>query len=275
MNHHTKPFFKEGEIKRTAIFDIDGTLTHDTPDELSGRVYWHMYRQNLLTPDDGASHRLLKLRDQYLTDPTDQAHRIYLNNLNEAFDRQVIVNSPSTIRRIAHHALADTLVYPALMQEVAYWHEQEVPIIVASGSPRVILDPIMQQVDARIGIGTQYARKGNHFHPFKPCESRGTGKEQYLTSVLSSLALATMDPDTRTQLTFQGHWPKLHEIPEDERVYVDTGYGNSVGDTGIFNLAKNKVVVNPRGNLKVHAAVNQWRTIITSEADQSTFSPVA
>ena len=229
------------------IFDLDGTLVHDRPDEVTGRLWDLAIEQGVMHASDEEIERLRQLRDTY-GDCTDDSRQHYLMPLIKAFDTHLHHKDVAAIDSLAKDlVVADSkhqLLYDEVLDEARPWQEQGATTIIISGSPNFYIKPFARTYDFKIATGPRHTHNGNNYRPL-PAVSRA--KEKHLVAE-----------------------KMLQKVSEKlgTRAYLAAAYGDTVNDLSLLEAAHEPVAINPKNGLASIAAAQHYRVIIPQNATQ-------
>lgn len=231
------------------IFDLDGTLVHDRPDEVTGRLWESATSQGVMKVGDVEIERLRKLREKYGHSIGDERQN-YLDPLIKAFDTHIFHKDVAAIEQLARElVVADSLnqlLYDEVLAEAYAWQEQGASTIIISGSPSMYIRAFARAHNFDFGTGTRHYHNGN---TYLPREAVSRAKEKH--SVAEKMV--------------QGVSDKL-----GKRAYLAAAYGDTVNDLSLLEAACEPVAINPKNGLASTAIERDYRTIFPRNAVQIT-----
>lgn len=229
-----------------AIFDVDGTLMPDNPDEISGRAFWELNKRGVFTSSDETLETLATLRDEYASCPNFERQN-YLTPMIIEFDDQMRNKPVKTIKKFAEEQAEsdiEQLLYGELIDEIEYQHDQGAALGIISGSPDVFIQALKRRLDFDYATGTR------HFHNRKEyCSIRGVrsrAKEKHLIAE---------------------QWRHKLSSEIGKEAIISSAYGDTMNDFTLLQEAHDPVAVNPKPDLAVEAIRRNYRLIQTQQAN--------
>lgn len=211
---------------KLVLFDIDGTLVTQPGTEL--RFFRHLLRAGLLGPRQlgVAALYTLALFPRFGRD-TLRKNKSYLSGLQVSVvaeqAEQFVANTlaqhliPATVKRLREHVNAGDRV------------------VLLSGTPQFIADPLARYLGAEYAMGALCARRGDRFVGGLPCRHPFNGSKV----------------DAARQIA------ERFGLPLGEAV----AYGDSVNDTALFRKVKHSVAIRPGQRLYTMARHEGWEVI--------------
>lgn len=221
--------------RELVLFDADGTLLHDRPDEISGRIFWEAFRRKQMNPSREKIHDLWELRSKY-QDAVGEERQRYLKPLIKEFDNNMPGKTKNVMSRLAIRLVKHDInhyMYTEMIDEISYWRNKGATLGIISGSPDFYIQELKKQLGFDIATGTQHSRNGNTYND-RPAESRATEKHRIAEGMLANLR-----PGAR----------------------LVAAYGDTMNDLSMLEMADEAVAVNPKNGLAQVALHNNWRII--------------
>lgn len=234
MKHETMSIEQQERKSRLVLFDVDGTLLHDRPDEISGRLFWAATEHAIIHPTDETCQELEELRSTYGESVGDERQK-YLGPLIKEFDRNLHDKSIKKIRQLATEIAKqdlDTHLYSKVSDEVEQWREEGVTLGMISGSPDFYIQALKKHLNFDIATGTRHFHNGNTYKA-RPPVSRATAKHDIAEKMLERLG-QNLNHETR----------------------LVAAYGDTVNDLSMLEMADQAVAVNAKNGLAVIALSN-------------------
>lgn len=228
---------------KLVLFDVDGTLLHDRPDEISGRIFWKAVKKGIIQPSPG-NLRFLKKRKAHYGEAVGEERQNYLEPLIHEFDRNLYGKSVKAMQRLALDLVDHDInhyLYEEMDDEIKYWRHEGAAFGIISGSPDFYIQPLKKSLHFDVATGTQHFHNGNTYHNRSP-KSRAADKHLAAQGMLSTLSEKYNQP-----------------------VQLVAAYGDTVNDQSMLAFAESMggeaVAVNPKNGLAQVALENNWRTI--------------
>lgn len=235
-NHYEQP---------VVIFDLDGTLVHDRPDEMTGRLWDLAVERGVIHATDEERERIDLLRTQYGHE-SGPARREYLDPLIRTFDSHIYHKNVLAIRALSRELVEidreKHLLYTEVLDEAHEWKERGATTVIISGSPDFAIQPFVRMHNFDFGTGTHYRCNGKIYRP-QPPVSRASEKH-----VVAEKMLATVGKQL------------------GKSAYLAAAYGDTVNDLSLLEAAEHPVAINPKNGLEVIANERGYRTIIPGNA---------
>lgn len=227
------------------IFDLDGTLVHDRPDEVTGRMWDLALEHGVMKASDEEVEHLRQLRTSY-GNSVDGTRQRYLDPLIKSFDTHIHHKDVTALGALAHELVredaAHGLLYDEVIDEAHEWKEAGATIAIISGSPAFYIQPFKREYGFDIGTGTRHYHNGNNYLP-RPAVSRAKEKHLVAEKILSQVS------------------QKL-----GKRAYLAAAYGDTVNDLSLLEAAIEPVAINPKNGLMSIARDSSYRIIIPKNA---------
>lgn len=263
MNHIRSSSPDDWRPKELVLFDVDGTILPDIPDELSGRAFWHMVESGLITPNPEHDN-LRQLQDLYraqeLTNPRD-----YLNPLIQTFDESMKGRSRADLNRIASELIEEVYedAYPEVLDEIHAWQEKGTYIGLISGSPDFLVQALKRKLNADIATGTRYFYQNGHCHYDRKCAPRSKNKHLVAESMLIDLSQNRLRTIGCIALNAKHHRPKIEHLDSDDRFILRGGYGDTINDFSMLDMSDEPIAVAPKPCLQQAIdGLDHWRIIM-------------
>lgn len=222
------------------VFDIDGTLMPDLPDETSGRAFKILNDRNVLHSSEETKQELLALYERAQEDPL--YTRQYHTAMFMAFDRDICGIPVREVKRVAAE-MADRDVsehlYPELRDEIDFWRDYGAKLAIVSGSPDVFVQAIKRRLGFDMATGTRHFRQGPTFHQAREVSSRARDKHLFVEKMRLRLG---------------------------DQAIVTAAYGDTMNDLSMLKMATVPVAVNPKPDLHQVATEHNWEVILTEKA---------
>lgn len=291
MEQYSRQSFDPTRPNELALFDVDGTLRRNTPEEFTGDVFWKMVEMGEITDDmitpqpvyvesdeaaayGGTAFRIASIGE--LRDLKEEfnhlegfARRSYLNPLVATFDKAIRGKPQATLDRIGTAIVQETTdsLYPEVLEEFKWWRDEHKTFVgLISGSPDFVVQALKRHLGADIATGTRYHFSGGKYHPYRPAESRGHNKGPIAESMLIDMTRRRLGRVGLGALPPGTHRPKLTDFDPKDRFSVVAAYGDTPNDLGILKMAKIPVAVNPTTDLRIIASNQRWHIIDTKSA---------
>lgn len=239
MKHYLEPDTHNKDKSKLVLFDVDGTLLHDRPDEISGRLFWLAFRTHQMKPSPDTVRHLWHLRDKY-QNTVGQERQQYLSPLIKEFDRNIPGKSRTAMGRLARKCITydlDHYFYSEMHDEITRWRHEGATLGLISGSPDFYIQELKKALHFDIATGTQHFRNGNTYNN-RPAESRASEKHRIAEGMLSKLGA---------------------------QACLAAAYGDTMNDKSMLDMAVamggEAVAVNPKNGLEHVAQQNNWRII--------------
>jgi HAD superfamily phosphoserine phosphatase-like hydrolase len=230
---------RSNRAQEIVVFDIDGTLMPDTPDETSGRAFKMLNDRNVLHSSEATKQELSEL--YALAEENPLFTRQYHTAMFMAFDRDICGVPVREVKRVAQE-LADKDVsenlYPELRDEIDFWRDYGAKLAIVSGSPDVFVQAIKRRLNFDMATGTRHFRQGRMFHTAREVSSRARDKHLFVEKMRLRLG---------------------------DQAIVTAAYGDTMNDLSMLKMAALPVVVNPKPDLHQVAAEHNWEVILTEK----------
>lgn len=227
------------------VFDLDGTLVHDRPDEVTGRMWDLATKEGVMNASREEIEYLHRLRTHY-GNATGGERQKYLGPLIEAFDTHIFHKDVTAMERLAQDLVVDDidnrLIYDEVLDEARAWQEQGATTAIISGSPVFYIRAFARAHNFAFGTGTRHYHNGNNYRPL-PAVSRA--KEKHRIAEKMCLLLS-------------------HKL--GKTAYLAAAYGDTMNDLSLLEAAHEPVAINPKNGLASIAADRHYRTIIPKNA---------
>lgn len=233
----------ERQKQSLAIFDVDGTLLPDNPDEISGRAFWELNERGIFTSSDTTLEELQRLRTEYASCPNfDRQH--YLTPMIIEFDKQMRNQPVKVIEKFAAEQAehdVEELLYPEMAEEIELHRELGSTLGIISGSPDVFIQALKRKLGFDLATGTRHFHNRKEYHTARGVRSRG--KEKHAIAEKWCRALG-------------------------RGAYLAAAYGDTVNDYSLLEAAREPIVVNPKPDLAIISKERDWQVINTREASR-------
>lgn len=224
------------------VFDIDGTLMPDIPDETSGRAFRILNDRNVLHSSEETKQELSTLYEQAKENPL--FTRQYHTAMFMAFDRDICGAPVRDVKRIAEE-MADRDVsehlYAELRDEIDFWRDYGAKLAIVSGSPDVFVQALKRRLGFDMATGTRHFRQGPAFHVSREVSSRASNKHLFVEKMRLRLG---------------------------DQAIVAAAYGDTMNDFSMMQMANMPVAVNPKPELHQIATDRNWEIIETKRINK-------
>lgn len=231
---------------KLTVFDVDGTLLPDNPDEISGRAFWELNKRGIFTSSDEKLQELWDLREQYATSP-DFERQKYLTPMIIEFDEQMKGRPVKEIKQVAEDLaeldIAERL-YPAMIEEIGQQRENGAYLAIISGSPDTFIQPLKRRLEFDFATGTRHFHNRKEYHSAKGVRSRGKEKEHIAEA-----------------------WCEKISKELGREAIISAAYGDTMNDFTLLLDSYDPVAVNPKPDLAAEAMQRGWRMIDARDAD--------
>ena len=234
---------------KLVLLDVDGTLLHDSPDEISGRLFWIAVKKGIIHPSSGNLKSLERRREHY-GQAIGEERQNYLEPLIHEFDRNLHGKSVKAMGDLAAKLVAhdiDHFLYQEMDSEIRDWRHEGATFGIISGSPSFYIEPLGKRLRCFDAKGTEHSHDGNTYHNSTP-KSRAKDKHLAAEEMLERLSQQTGRP-----------------------AELVAAYGDTVNDQSMLELAVEMggeaVAVNPKNGLAQVAIENNWRVIRSQTLD--------
>lgn len=221
------------------VFDVDGTLVPDTPDDNSGQAFWRLTEEGVFHSSDETLQELTALRQAVVDDPTIDKHD-YCNSLVKEYDSQICGAPIAKVMRVYKELVdqaVDEHIYPELSDEIEFWKDYGAKLAIISGSPDGIVQLLKRHLGFDIATGTRHFRQGGMYHPSRRAVSRGAEKHLIVEKMRRSIG---------------------------EEAIFSAAYGDTINDLSMLKAAAIPVAVNPKPSLYEHAQAHDWEILRTA-----------
>jgi HAD superfamily phosphoserine phosphatase-like hydrolase len=222
------------------VFDVDGTLLPDTPDDNSGRAFWRLNEEGIFHSSDETLERLSAMREKVIHDPSVDKHD-YCNQLITEYDSQIRGASIAGVKRIYSEIVDQAVsehIYPELSEEITFWKDYGAKLAIVSGSPDNLVQTLKRRLNFDIATGTRHFRQGNVYHSARQTENKAAEKHLIVEKMRLRLG--------------------------DQAIFA-AAYGDTMNDLSMLAVAKKPVTVNPKPDLHQFATQNNWEILTTAE----------
>ena len=221
------------------VFDVDGTLLPDNPDEISGRAFWELNERGIFTSDQSTLDQLSALRDEYATCPNFERQK-YLTPMITEFDKQLRQKPVKTIEKFAEEQAEkdiEQLLFSELREEIELHREMGSTLGIISGSPDVFIQAIKRKLRFDFATGTRHFHNRNIYHTARGVRSRGKEKHSIAQKWCEKLGRATLV----------------------------ASYGDTVNDLSLLENSREPFIVNPKPDLAAIGKERGWSVITTKQ----------
>ncbi|NLA42605.1 HAD-IB family phosphatase [Candidatus Saccharibacteria bacterium] len=222
------------------VFDVDGTLMQDNPDEISGRAFWELNKRGIFNSSDETLDKLQDLRNQYASCPNFERQE-YLTPMIIEFDKQMRNQPVKLIEKFAAEQAEkdiDELLYPEMAEEIELHRELGSKLGIISGSPDVFIQAIKRVLNFDLATGTRHFHNRKEYHTVRGVRSRGKEKHGIAEKWRSNLG---------------------------KEAILSAAYGDTTNDLSLLIAANEPVAVNPKPDLEEFSRQNDWEIIYTKE----------
>ena len=234
---------REESNPELVVFDVDGTLLPDNPDEISGRAFWELNEQGIFTSSDEKLQELSDLRDTYASCPNFERQQ-YLTPMIIEFDEQMKGRPRKAIQKVAEECAehdVETLLYPELREEIEMWKERGARLGIISGSPDTFIQPIKRRLGFDLATGTRHFKDRAVYHSKKGVSTRGKEKEKIAK-----------------------RWRNNIGKEVGAKAVIAAAYGDTMNDFSLLLDSYEPVAVNPKPDLELEVIKRGYRTIYTA-----------
>ncbi len=266
MNHIRSSSPDGGRPKELILFDVDGTILPDVPDELSGRAFRHMVENDFITVEDEELEELERLRTLYANQEL-ESPREYLDPLIRTFDASMKGKSRADLNRIANELIDAEYddAFPEVVNEIREWQEAGAYIGLISGSPDFLVQALKRKLNADIATGTRYFYQSGHCHRYRGCVPRSKNKHLIAESMLVDLTQNRLRALGEFAINCKYHRPKLEQFNLGDRFVLRGGYGDTINDLSMLEMSHEPVAVAPKPSLqKAIDGREHWRIVTPS-----------
>ena len=227
--------------KQLVVFDVDGTLINDMPDDATRRLFWQFVDNGFFhdMPDHVLEH-VYDLRARAGENET-TLHE-YNYGIFPIFDEYM------QGKRVAHakkHAedVADNIyatIYPEVHEELELWRDMGAKLGIISGSPELIARPLARRLGVHVVAATRHYHNNHTYTVGRKTSPRAAEKHKIVDKWLAQLG---------------------------DHAVLAAAYGDTVHDLSMLEQAREPVVVAPKPALAQIAIERNWR-IVTPQTTQ-------
>lgn len=227
--------------KQLVVFDIDGTLIDDVPDDATRRMFWKFVDNGFF--HDLPDHILERAHDlRNRAHESDASQHEYNYGIFPIFDAHIQGKPVAHARRYAEEVAEDIVatVHPEVYEELELWRDMGAKLGIISGSPELIARPLARRLGVHVVAATRHYHNNHTYTVGRKTSPRAGEKHLIIDKWLTQLG---------------------------EQAVLAAAYGDTVHDLSMLERAREPVAVAPKPALAQIAIERNWR-IVTPQTTQ-------